>query len=147
MKKLLGLLLLAGFMTFFVGCSSDDDGPAAPQFTIVGTWKVTGKLINNEPQDISDICVYKGNMKFVNGGVYVEDVWSEDDENPCHLEETIGGNWEKNGDSYTVSITTEGGESLLPAQFTPILEQGEINRFKISATILGTTTTLIFTKQ
>lgn len=77
----------------------------------------------------------------------MEDVWSEDDENPCHLEETIGGNWEKNGDSYTVSITTEGGESLLPAQFTPILEQGEINRFKISATILGTTTTLIFTKQ
>lgn len=30
MKKLLGLLLLAGFMTVFVGCSSDDDGPAAP---------------------------------------------------------------------------------------------------------------------
>lgn len=146
MKKLLGLLLVIGFGLGFIGCSSDDDGPNEPEFSIVGTWKVTGKLINGVTQDISGVCEYKGNVKFVSGGIFVEDVWGETTDHPCHLMETIGGTWEKNGDSYKVIVTTEGFESILPETFTPEVQSGNLNQFRISATSLGTTTTLIFTK-
>lgn len=147
MKKLLGIFILIGFTFGFIGCNSDDDGPAEPQFNIVGTWKVSGKLINDVPQDISEDCVYKGNMKFVSGGIYVEDVWNELDGQPCELIETIGGNWVQNLQSYKITITTTGGLSILPQTFTPEIENNNFNRFKISATSLGTTTSLIFTRQ
>lgn len=146
MKKLLGLLLVIGFGLGFIGCSSDDDGPSDPPFSIVGTWKVTGKLINGVSQDISGECMFKGSVKFVSGGIFVEDVWGETSDDPCHLMETIGGTWEKNGDSYKVIVTTEGFESILPETFTPEIQSGNNSQFRISATSLGTTTTLIFTK-
>ncbi len=131
----------------FISCSSDDDGGNQPQFSIIGTWKVTAQYINNTQQDISDVCAFKGNVKFISGGTFTEDVWMEGDAMPCHLEETIGGTWVKNGSSYTVNITTTGGVSILPATFTPVIENGVINKFEISASSLGTTTRLVFTKQ
>lgn len=131
----------------FTACNSDDDGPGEPPFTIVGTWKVTGKLINGVPQDISGECVYNGKLVFIDGGVYTEEVYIQDAGTPCHLDQTIGGNWEKNGNSYKVTISTPGGVSILPATFTPIIESGNNTRFEISASSLGTTTTLIFAKQ
>lgn len=146
MKKILSLLLLSFFVFNFTSCKSDDDGPNEPPFSIVGTWKVTGKLINDVSQDISGVCEYKGNVKFVSGGIFVEDVWGETTDHPCHLVETIGGTWEKNGESYKVIVTTEGFESILPETFTPEVQSGNQSQFRISATSLGTTTTLIFTK-
>lgn len=130
-----------------ISCSSDDEGSDQPQFNIVGTWKVTAQYINNTPQDISDICIFKGNVKFINGGTFTEDIWMESDVMDCHLHETIGGTWAKNGNSYTVNITTQGVESILPSTFTPTINNDNITQFEISETSLGTTTRLVFTKQ
>lgn len=146
MKKILALMFVLSIGLANNSCSSDDDDPAV-QFTIVGTWKITGKYINNTPHDITDDCSLKGDLKFVNGGAYVEDIWIENETMPCHLYESIGGNWMKNGDSYTIVISTPDAISVLPETFTPELTAGNINEFKISATSLGTTTTLVFSKQ
>lgn len=147
MKKLV-LLMFAFMMSLaFVSCSSDDDSDGQPQFNIVGTWKVTAQYINNNQQDISDICAFKGNVKFINGGTFTEDVWTEEEGVACHLDETIGGTWIKNGNSYSVNITSQGGESILPATFTPVITNNDISKFEISETSLGTTTKLVFTKQ
>lgn len=146
MKKVIFLMLALTMGLGVISCSSDDDSGNQPQFNIVGTWKVTAQYINNTQQDISDVCAFKGNVKFISGGTYTEDVWMEDDTTACHLEETIGGTWVKSGNSYTVNITTEGGESILPATFTPTIGEN-ISQFEISASSLGTTTRLVFTKQ
>lgn len=145
MRKLLSLMLLTVFVLGFTSCKSDDDGPSEPPFSIVGSWKVTGKLINGTAQNISGECVYNGRMSFINGGVFTEDLYTEDEETPCHLDQTIGGNWEKNGDVYTVTIATEGVQSILPPVFTAVTNENH-NEFRISETSLGTTTTLIFSK-
>lgn len=147
MKKSVYLMFTFALSLGFISCSSDDDGPNQPQFNIIGTWKVTAQYINNVPQDISDICYFKGNVKFISGGTFTEDVWMETDEMPCHLHETIGGTWAKSGNTYTVNITTQGGESILPASFTPTIDNNNITQFEISETSLGTTTRLVFTKQ
>lgn len=136
-------------MTMSLGlmsCSSDDDSSNEPQFTIVGTWKVTAQYINNVPQDISDVCAFKGNVKFISGGTYTEDVWTEEEGVACHLDETIGGTWTKNGNSYNITISTVGGESILPGTITPIVGD-DITKFEITGSSLGTTTKLVFTKQ
>ncbi len=146
MKNLFGFILLFTLTFGLTACSSDDDGPIEPEFSIVGNWKVSAKMINNVQQDITDECAFKGNVKFVNGGIFVEDVWMETDETPCHLEGTLGGNWEKAGNSYQISISTEGMESILPLVFTPEVTDGNFNQFSISATSLGTTTTLVFSR-
>lgn len=147
MKNVFALMLAMFVGLGMVSCSSDDDNGSTPQFTMVGTWKVTGKFINDTPQDISNDCVYKGNVKFISGGTYVEDVWTEEENVACHLDETIGGNWTKSGNNYTVNITTQGATSILPNSFTAILENGVINKFEIKETSLGTTTRLVFSKQ
>lgn len=146
MKKVFAILFALTLGFGMISCSSDDDA-GGPEFTIHGTWKVTGKFINDVSQDISGECIYKGNVKFISGGTFVEDVWTEEQNVACHLDETIGGNWTKSGNNYTVTITTQGGTSILPNTFTTITESGVINKFEIKETSLGTTTRLVFTKQ
>lgn len=146
MKKILSLLLLSFFVFNFTSCKSDDDGPNEQPFSIVGSWKISGKLINGVSQDISTECVYNGRMSFINGGIYTEDIYAEDSENPCHLAEIIGGNWQNTGNNYTITVSTPGVNSVLPASFTIETESGNYSEFRISATSLGTTTTLVFSK-
>jgi len=147
MKKVFALMLISFLGFGLVSCNSDDDGNNEPEFSIVGTWKVTEKYINNEIQDISGECVYNGNIKFINGGTYVEDIYMETDDVPCSLVETIGGTWSKSGNNYTLHITTQGYESMMPETFTAEVEGTDFNHFEISETSLGTTTTLVFTRQ
>lgn len=147
MKKVIFLMLAMTMSLGLISCSSDDDNSNVPEFTIVGTWKVTAQYINNTQQDISSICAFKGNVKFISGGTYTEDVWEEEQGVPCHLEETIGGTWVKNGNNYNITISTVGGQSILPGTITPITENGVINKFEITGSSLGTTTRLVFTKQ
>lgn len=147
MKKVFALTLVSflGFGLF--SCNSDDDSNPEAQFSIVGTWKVTEKYINGNIQDISEECVYNGGIKFINGGTYVEDVYMETDEVPCTLVETIGGTWSKSGNNYTLNITTQGYESMMPETFIAEIDGTDYSHFEISETSLGTTTTLVFTRQ
>lgn len=147
MKKIHYLIFVLVTVFGTISCSSDDDSSSnQPQFSIVGTWKVTQQIINGVQQDVEAMCSFKGNVKFVNGGTYVEDIYNLNSENACVLSETIGGTWEKHGDSYSLNIV-EGGElSILPSTFTPTTDVNNLNKFEISHTALGTTTRLVFTK-
>ena len=146
MKKVFAMMLALTLGLGMVSCSSDDDGNQ-PQFSIIGTWKVTEKYVDGNIQDISDDCIYNGTIKFINGGTYVEDVFEETEEQPCSLVETIGGTWSKSGNNYTLNITTQGYESMMPTTFTAVVDGNDLNHFEISETSLGTTTTIVFSKQ
>lgn len=147
MKKIHYLIFALIIAISTISCSSDDDSPNnEPQFSIVGTWKVTQQFINGVQQDIEPICNFKGNVKFVNGGTYVEDIYALNSSNSCVLSETIGGTWEKHGDSYKINVSEGGDLSILPLNFTPTTDSDNFNKFEISHTALGTTTRLVFTK-
>lgn len=146
MKKVFALLFALSIGLGIISCSSDDDGPAEPQFTIVGTWKVTQVYINNVEFDVNEYCPYKGTFQFVNPSTYVENGFTQVDTN-CVANEPIGGTWAKNGNNYTLSLPAGTTSTVLPATFTPIVNTNNISKFELNLSAGGIPTRLIFTKQ
>ena len=148
MKKVFAMLLILTMGFGLVSCSSDDDSVSGPQFTIVGTWKVTQIFINNVEANVDDYCPYNGTFQFINGGTYVENGYEMEMVNlDCIPLDVVGGNWAKNNNSYT--LTLNGGETstVLPSTFTPIIDSDNINKFELSLSAGGIPTRLVFTKQ
>lgn len=146
MKKLFALLLITSFSFMSFSCSSDDDSPSGPQFTIVGTWKVTQIYINGVQGNVNDYCPYKGNFEFVDGGTYVEKGY-ELVGTDCNAKPTLGGTWIKSGNNYTLTLNGTATSTVLPSTFTPITNSENVNKFELNLSAGGIPTRLIFTKQ
>ena len=144
MKKVIFLMLAMTMSLGLMSCSSDDDNSSnEPQFTIVGTWKVTQLFINGVEGNVADYCSYRGTFQFINPGTFVENGYELDGTN-CMAMETAAGNWVKSGNSYTISNVTS---TVLPATFTPITTTTNINKFELNLSAGGIPTKLVFTKQ
>lgn len=142
-------MMFAFMMAFgMFSCNSDDDGKAnnEPQFTIVGTWKVTRIFINDVEHNVSDYCPYNGKFQFINGGTYVENPYKLDGAN-CVSAEAVGGTWTKNANLYTITLNGNATSSVLPTTFSPIVDASNINKFELNLSAGGIPTRLVFTKQ
>jgi len=148
MKKNFYLIIALVFSLGLISCSSDDDSPTVtgPQFTIVGTWKVTNIFINGIEHNVNDYCPYKGLFQFINGGTYVENPYTQNGIN-CISTDAIGGTWSNLGNTYTISLTNNVSSSVLPTTFHPITDEINLNKFELNLTAGGIPTKLIFTKQ
>ncbi len=146
MKKVFALLFALSIGLGMISCSSDDDSSSTPQFTIVGTWKVTQAYFNGIEQNVADVCIYKGTAQFINGGTYVENKFDLNDADVCVQGDAIGGTWAKSGNNYTLTFNSGQTSNLLNNTFTTVLNSDNINKFEVVSTA-GGTTRLIFTKQ
>lgn len=147
MKNVFALMLAMFVGLGMVSCSSDDDNGSTPQFTMVGTWKVTQVFINGVEHNVDDYCPYKGTFQFVTGGTYVENGFELNNTNDCVAKETVGGTWAKSGNTYTLTLTGNASSTVLPNSFSPITTSGVINKFELNLSAGGIPTKLVFTKQ
>lgn len=143
MKKVIFLMLAMTMSLGLMSCSSDDDSGNEPQFSIVGTWKVTKIFINGVESDVDDYCSYRGTFQFINPSTFVENGFELVDD-VCTAKETAAGTWTKTGNSYTIANVTS---TVLPATFTPVTNSSNINQFELNLTAGGIPTKLVLTKQ
>lgn len=143
MKKVIFLMLAMTMSLGLMSCSSDDDSGNEPQFSIVGTWKVTQIFINGVESDVDDYCSYRGTFQFINPSTFVENGFELVDD-VCTAKETAAGTWTKTGNSYTIANVTS---TVLPATFTPVTNSSNINQFELNLTAGGIPTKLVLTKQ
>lgn len=143
MKKVIFLMLAMTMSLGLMSCSSDDDSGNEPQFSIVGTWKVTQIFINGVESDVDDYCSYRGTFQFINPSTFVENGFELVDD-VCTAKETAAGIWTKTGNSYTIANVTS---TVLPATFTPVTNSSNINQFELNLTAGGIPTKLVLTKQ
>lgn len=144
MKKVIFLMLAMTMSLGMISCSSDDDtGNNEPQFSIVGTWKVSQIFINGVESDVDNYCSYRGTFQFINPSTFVENGFELIDE-VCTAKETAAGTWTKSGNSYTITNVTS---TVLPATFTPVTTSSNINKFELNLSAGGIPTKLVFTKQ
>jgi hypothetical protein len=146
MKKVFALMFAFVMTLGLVSCNSDDDSGSTPQFTIVGTWKVTQLFINGVEQNVNDYCPYKGTFQFITGGTYVENGYELDGTN-CVAADVLGGTWTKSGNSYTLALNNSATSSVLPTTFSPVTNSTTINKFELNLSAGGIPTKLVFTKQ
>lgn len=147
MKKVFALMFAFVMGLGMISCSSDDDSSSnTPQFTIVGTWKVTQVFINGVEHNVDDYCPYKGTFQFITGGTYVENGF-ELDGTTCVAADVLGGTYVKSGNNYTLTINGGSTSSVLPTTFSPITNTTTINKFELNLSAGGIPTKLVFTKQ
>lgn len=146
MKKVFALMFALLMGVSMVSCSSDDDSPAAPQFSILGTWKVSKVYINGVEQNVDDFCSYKGTFQFVSPNTYVENGFEVVGEN-CVAKDPIGGTWAKSGNTYTLTLPSGTNSTVLPLNFTPVTNSNNINQFELNLSAGGIPTKLVFAKQ
>ena len=145
MKKVFAILFALTLGFGMISCSSDDDA-GGPEFTIHGTWKVTKLLINGVEHDVQDYCPYRGTFQFISGGTYVENGYELLEEN-CVASDPVGGTWQKQGNTYTLTLNGGAVSSVLPNSFSPIIDTNNINEFELSLSAGGIPTRLTFSKQ
>src|SRR5690606_15619000 len=146
MKKVFALMFVLLMGVSMVSCSSDDDSPAAPQFSILGTWKVSKVYINGVEQNEDDFCSYKGTFQFVSPNTYVENGFEVVGEN-CVAKDPIGGTWAKSGNTYTLRLPAGTSSTVLPLTFTPVTNSNNIYKFQFTFTTAGIHTTSVLEYQ
>lgn len=144
MKKLMLILplLVLGFTS--MSCNNDDEGGSNNVDVIVGAWKISSIVINDN--DIYPLLVLQGfcelnNVTYFNNDYSLKMTTSQENtEGNCEAGADVTGTWSKEGNVYT--ITMEGESQTVTPEFT-----NNNNKFTVAQEFEGQIAMVTFTRQ
>lgn len=105
MKKVFAMMLALTVGFGVVSCSSDDDSPSGPNYSVVGKWEITHYTVGGTAVDE---CSNNGIRQFKPDGTLIQEEFLEDESGNCIESENspLIGTYTKSGDDLS---TTVGG--------------------------------------
>ncbi len=130
MKKLMLFISILIVAISLKSCSSNDNDELQSVEKVIGKWRLSQIIINNENQQISE-CEKKTTLEVFENGTYTEkDYLYNDSDTECLLFDVVNGTWESLGNStykmsglYTVSLKVTFNDDQMIAEYSEIIDE------------------------